>query len=213
MAPDQRPLYFMSPKRNQRVIVRMRLPHVIMIFRPPIIVMVPPPLRRFGGIQSLDVSRGQRHAQVPQLHGLVLAVAEDVTPVALAVDVGEPLHVADEGSRLLPRRHAARVPHFDGAVVGAGIQNVRRLLVGEADGVDVVGVASDVVERHAALDVVDDDEAGAVGVGAGAGYEGAPVAGEADGEGREGIHATGEIERVWVTGVVGVGRGEANLAC
>ncbi len=137
--------------------MRVREPLVVLVVLPTVVVLDAAVAGRGCRVGVLELRGGHGHAQVPEFHALVLAVAEDVPPVALAVDVRQALGVPDEGAGLSAVAHAPRVPDFDGAVVRARVEDVRRHLVGEADGVHVVRVAPDVVARLASFDIVHHD--------------------------------------------------------
>jgi hypothetical protein len=58
------------------------------------------------------------HSKVPKLHALVLAVTEDISPVALAVDVSQTLNVANECASFSVITHASSIPNLDRRIVG-----------------------------------------------------------------------------------------------
>ncbi len=62
-----------------------------------------------------DVSPLRRHhlSQIPELHRLVFAVAEHVSTVAFAVDVGQAFGMAHEDPGFAAVAHASPVPDFD----------------------------------------------------------------------------------------------------
>lgn len=61
---------------------------------------------------------GRHHlSDVPELHGLVFSVGEDVSTVAFAVDVCDAFEMACKDTNLPAGRHAPPVPDFDCGVV------------------------------------------------------------------------------------------------
>ncbi len=153
VTPDQRLQHAMSAERDQRGIVRMRrvVGRVIGFHA---VVKVADGQRRAHFIVPL---RAGHLAQIPQLHRLVLAVAQHVPAVTLAVDVGQALGVAEEHARLASIRHAAAVPHLQRGVVRARVEDMRRRLVAVADGVDVPAMTMNLQDGLSRLDIVDVD--------------------------------------------------------
>lgn len=77
-----------------------------------------------SNVYSLRVRFGVHHlAHVPQLDALVLAVGDEVPPVAAAVDVRQPLHVAHQhahrGALLAVALQHPPVPYLAGATTTA----------------------------------------------------------------------------------------------
>lgn len=101
---------------------------------------------------------GRGHfAQVPELHTLIFAVAEDVAAVAFAVDVRHAFCVAEEAAGCSAVAEGAAVPDFDGRIIGAGVEDVRGGLVAVADCVYFVVVGGDANDGFAGFEVVDVD--------------------------------------------------------
>ena len=90
---------------------------------------------------------GHHLPQIPELHSLVFAVAENVPTITFAVHISQPFRVSHEDPGLATVAHASAIPNFDQGVVGTGVQNVWRRRVAETDSVDVVSVAFDAEDR------------------------------------------------------------------
>lgn len=146
----------MPAERDDGVVVRVLKPLLlkVVVVHAVVIVGVHRVLSR---VALLVAGRAHRHAQVPQLHRLVFAVAEDVPPIAFTVNVRQPFDMAHECAGFPPIGHRTPVPHFDDLVVGPGVDDVRVLWVRKADRIDVVIVAHDVVQYLPRLDVIHHD--------------------------------------------------------
>jgi hypothetical protein len=71
-----------------------------------------------GGVElGISISR-HGHSKVPKLHALVLAVTEDISTVALTVDVSQTLNVTDESASFSVITHASSIPNLDRRIVG-----------------------------------------------------------------------------------------------
>lgn len=152
------------------------------------------------------------HANVPQLHALIFAVAKNIPAITLAINVCQALNVSHKGTSLSIISHASSVPDLDRCVVGARVNDVRRPLVGKADGIDIVLVTGNVVQNSSGFDIIDDE-----GVGTGASDKFSPVARKSDGPDTKGATAAPErkprmsipvvkLESVGLTLVFGIGR-------
>lgn len=59
--------------------------------------------------------------QVPQLHGLVLGVAEHIPSIAFAIDVRKTFSVPNKRAGLTSITHGAPIPNFERRIVGARV--------------------------------------------------------------------------------------------
>lgn len=129
VAPYQRPPYPVPAERHERVVVRVREPpRRVVVVAPAVLVRVRALVGDARRVEVLEALGRERHAQVPELHGLVFGVGEDVAPVAFGVEVGQAFDVPDEGAGGAGVAEGAGVPDFDGAVVGAGVLGERGLV-------------------------------------------------------------------------------------
>lgn len=129
VAPYQRPPYPVPAERHERVVVRVREPpRRVVVVAPAVLVRVRALVGDARRVEVLEALGRERHAQVPELHGLVFGVGEDVAPVAFGVEVGQAFDVPDEGAGGAGVAEGASVPDFNGAVVGAGVLGERGLV-------------------------------------------------------------------------------------
>jgi hypothetical protein len=119
-------------------------------------------------VRAADLAQSIRahgHANVPELHALVLSVAQNVASIALAIDVGQAFDVAQERSSLSSISHASTIPHLNGGIIRSRIKDIRRQLIGKANRIDIVQVAIDMMQDSSRFNVINHD-----GMGVGTGY-------------------------------------------
>ena len=93
--------------------------------------------------------------QVPQLHSLILAIAQDVSPITFTINIGQSFGMAHEDASLATVAHAAPIPDLNQSVVRPRIQNVGRSIVPETNSVYIVTVSWYPKYRLLGLDIVD----------------------------------------------------------
>lgn len=113
VAPDKGAQHLVAAERDDRVVVGVLVPVGLVVILPAVVVCRPP-----FELQPAELLRRHGHPEIPEFHALVLAVAEDIAAVVLAVNVGDALNVADEGSGFAPVAHAAPVPDLEGVSWG-----------------------------------------------------------------------------------------------
>jgi hypothetical protein len=101
-----------------------------------------------GRVQLLESVGRHGHSEIPELHALVLAIAKNVAPITLAVDIRQAFDVANECSSFSVIAHTSPVPDLDCCVVRSRVENVGRHLVGETDGIDIVLMPTNVVQNR-----------------------------------------------------------------
>ena len=70
---------------------------------------------------------GRHHLpKIPQFHRLVFTIGENVSAIALAVNVSQSFSVTHEDTGFTPVTHGTPVPNSQCRVIRAGIENVRR---------------------------------------------------------------------------------------
>lgn len=70
-----------------------------------------------AGIDIIKVGGCHHFAQIPEFHCLVLAIGENISSVAFAVNVGQALRVAHEDSSFTSVAHRPSVPDSEGGVI------------------------------------------------------------------------------------------------
>lgn len=153
-APNQRLQHRMPPISHHRSVPVQLLLGVVQPPRhrlPPVV-----PRLVVHRLQRVCLSvRLREPADVPQLDALVLAIRDEVSGVAPAVDVRDAVHVAGEEAHGLGvgLAEGAPVPHLGEPVVATAVQDLGGG-VGEGDCVDVVVVRVDAEGSTAAFAVV-----------------------------------------------------------
>ena len=153
VAADERLEYAVPAEGDQRRVARVGL----VVRRVVVHVAVVEAAAAQAGTHIVVVVLVRHLAEVPQLHRLVLAVAEHVAAVTFAVDRRDAFVVAEEDAGLAAVGHAAPVPDLDGRVVRSGVDNVWRGLVTITNGVNVAFVPIDSRDALTSFQVVRDD--------------------------------------------------------
>lgn len=65
-------------------------------------------------------------SKVPQFHCLILSIGENVSTVALAVNVGKSFSVTHEDTSFTSVSHGTSVPDSQCTIIRAGVEDVRR---------------------------------------------------------------------------------------
>src|SRR3569833_1837401 len=143
MTADQRPLHAMATESDKRVVVRMSKPDNENEFTPAVVEIGTS--RVLHRVALGELGRAHGHPQVPQLHALIFAVGQDIPAVSFAIDIRQAFAMAHGGTRFAAAAHAASIPDLESGIVGPGVEDMWRHLIGEADGIDVVSVAGNVV--------------------------------------------------------------------
>lgn len=77
MAADECTEDFVSAERDDRIVVLVTVP-IILVVVAPAVVEAFFPCYATGGLDAVEVAGGHYHAEIPELHALVFAVTEDV---------------------------------------------------------------------------------------------------------------------------------------
>ena len=162
----------MAAEGDERAVVRVGSPARVGIVHEAVVEVC----GIFRGVNIVGFLGGDHFPEIPEFHGLVFRIGEDVAAVAFAVDVGETFCVAHEDAGSAFVGHAAPNPDLDKGVVGAGVEDMWGGAVAEADGIDVLGMAWDAEDGALKFDVVDVD-----GVVCRSSYDLGAVAREANG--------------------------------
>ena len=137
MTPDERAQHFVTAECDHRTIMAVWLPAV------QVEILIAAVLKIGCVLWDVDVVGvllAVHGSHVPELGRLVFGIAQDIAPVALAVDVGEAFSMAEENAGFAATAQASTVPQLDGRVIGSRVKNVRRVGVSVANSVDVIAV-------------------------------------------------------------------------
>jgi hypothetical protein len=124
----------MPAKRDKRTVVRMWAV-VIEVIRVRSILEA---VCVLIGIDAVSLFFRHHFPQIPKLSGLVFAVTKHIPSIPFAVNIRQPLGMAKENTSFSAITHAPSVPDLERRVVRAGVKNMWRLSVTEADCIYVI---------------------------------------------------------------------------